>query len=193
MRNLDLNGGYYSTQDANWDEFRIYSRTLSATTIAALARGEAPKTEPVPLLAMAEYEEAERDRYGWTAEDLNTLPVVGSSPLEFRWARMDHTEDCKRRMAQPFEGFPATCWPHACYGASVSGKQLEIHLASDVEFDRVRLFAQRPFSGRLAEPQPVGDPRVLAEVKAARPIWRTTFATPSRTQRRSKGLWSSWR
>ncbi len=174
---LNLNGGYYSTQDANWDEFRIYSRVLPLEAIASLARGESPKSEPVPLLSAAKKEEIERERFGWTAEDLKQLPVVGSTPLEITWARIDHTTDCKRRMAQPFEGLPSTCWPHARYGASVSGKQLEIHLGPDSEYDCVRLFAQRPFRGRLLQPQPVGDPSLLANVNAARPIWRTKLAS----------------
>lgn len=178
---LNLNGGYYSTQDANWDEFRIYSRALPATAIVALIKGETPKVEPVPLLPAAEYEKTERDRYGWTAEDVKSLPVAGSAPLEFKWARIERTVDCKRPMAQPFEGFPATCWPHARYGASISGKQLEIYFAPDVEYDRMRLFAQRPFSGRLAQPQSIGDPKVLTEVKADRPIWRTTLKSPLRS------------
>src|ERR1043166_2974018 len=175
---LNLNGGYYSTQDANFDEFRIYSCVLPPQAIAALARGEAPTYEPVPLVAPDVHDKLEREKYGWTQEDLKMLPLVGSTPLEFKWTRVNHTEDCKRRMAQPFEGLPSTCWPHARYGASVSGKQLEISLDLGVPYDRVRLFAQRPFKGRLAQPQPVGDPKVLVDVNAQRPIWRATLSQP---------------
>ena len=169
---INLNGGYYSTQDANWDDFRIYSCVLPQQAIAALARGEAPKYEPVPLVAPDVHEKLSREKFGWTADDLKQLPVAGSTPMEFKWAHIDHTEDCKRRMAQPFEGLPSTCWPHARYGASIAGKQLEIYLDQGAAYDRVRLFAQRPFHGGLMQPQPVGDPKQIVEVNAERPISR---------------------
>jgi hypothetical protein len=47
-----------------------------------------------------------------------------------------------------------------------------VYFAPEGEAERVRLFVHRPYRGELLQPQPVGAPKSLIEIKAERPIWR---------------------
>ena len=169
---LNLNGGYYSAHDASFDEVRIYSGPLPPEAIAKLARGEAPGAGTLPPVARDVAEQREREKRGWTEEDLKTLPAAGAKPLEIAWAQVDRCVDAKRRVSQPFDGFQSTCWPIQKYGASIGGRELEVYFRPGAEADRVRLFAQRPFHGQLLQPQPVGGPKALTTIDAERPVWR---------------------
>lgn len=175
---LNLNGGYYSAHDCCFDEVRIYSATLAPEEIAKLARGEAPGAGTLPPVARDVAEQRERERLGWSEGELKELPTAGAKPLEIAWARIDHCVDAKRRVAQPFDGHPSTCWPLQKYGASIGGRELEVYFGPGAEADRVRLFVQRPFQGRLLQPQPVGDPKALVTLDAARPVWRGQLGAP---------------
>jgi len=173
---LNLSGGYYSAHDCSFDEVRIYSGPLPPEAIAKLARGEEPGAGALPTVASDVSVQREREKWGWTEDDLKPLPTAGAQPMEFAWARIDHCADVKRRVAQPFDGFQSTCWPLQKYGASIGGRELEVWFGPGGEADRVRVFAQRAFHGQLLQPQPLGGPKSLVAIHAERPIWRGQLA-----------------
>jgi hypothetical protein len=175
---LNLNGGYYSAHDCSFDEVRIYSGPLPPEAIAKLALGEAPGSGVLPLVARELADQREREKRGWSEDEIKQLPAVGAKPLEIAWARIDHCVDAKRRVAQPFDGFASTCWPIQKYGASIGGRELEVYFGPGAEADRVRLFAQRPFHGQLLQPQPVGEPKALLAIDAERPVFRGQLSVP---------------
>src|SRR5207247_4552631 len=90
---INLNGGYYSAQDASFDEVRIYSVPLPAEAIAKLARGKEPGDGAVPVVARDVAEQREREKRGWLDDDVKELPAAGAKPLEIAWARIDHCVD----------------------------------------------------------------------------------------------------
>jgi hypothetical protein len=175
---LNLNGGYYSAHDCCFDEVRIYSAPLVPEAIAKLARGEPPGVGTLPEVPRELAEQREREKWGWSEDELKELPSAGAKPLEITWARIDHCVDAKRRVAQPFDGLASSCWPLQKYGASIGGRELEIYFGPGAEADRVRLFAHRPFQGELLQPQPVGEPKALLAMKAQRAVFRGQLSAP---------------
>ncbi|MBI2193029.1 MAG: hypothetical protein HYU36_13705 [Planctomycetes bacterium] len=168
----------YSTAPFGVDEAYCFAECLSDAQVAQLARGEKPTGDPIPIASDVQRLEAELARRGWSAADLAELPqVLSGKTLSWTFARVTQAIDAHRAVAQPFEGLRDTCWPLQKYGASTKGQRVEFHLAPGQRFDRVRLFAQRPFSGRLMEVLPGVGANKLFEISTKRPLWRGSFAT----------------
>lgn len=168
----------YSTAPFAVDEAYSFAECLTDAQIAQLARGEKPTGSPIPIAPEAQRLDAEIARRGWSAGDLAELPQLPSGKmLSWTFARVIQAIDAHRRVAQPFEGLRDTCWPLQKYGASTKGKRLELYLAPGQRFDRVRLFAQRPFAGRLMEVLPGVGSNKLFDISAERPLWRGRFAS----------------
>jgi hypothetical protein len=169
----------YSTRPFVVDDARVYATCLTDAQIAQLARGEAPTGPPLTLPPDEQFRAADLDRMGWAPADLPHLPALApAAPLRVTVLRVDHASDAQRRIAQPFDGLPDTCWPLQKYGASAKGQRLQLYLAPGQQWTHCQLFAQRPFRGRLFELPPGEDATPLATVNAERPFWRYHQDTP---------------
>jgi len=175
-RMLVFGNWQYSTAPFAVDEVHIYASCLTDAQVAQLAKGGKPTGEPIAIASPAERRPAELARMGWAPEDLAEIPAVKSgNAIRFTFARVIRAIDAKRLVAQPFEGLLQSCWPLQKYGASTKGRNLEIHFAPEQTFDRVRLFAHQPFSGRLLEVLPGVGSNELTKIDAPRPTWRARF------------------
>jgi len=183
----------YSTSPFAVDEAHIYASCLTDAQIAQLAKGQKPTGKPIPITPPAKRRAHDLERMGWTAEDLEEVPVVrDGEALRQVFARVTGAIDAKRMVAQPFEGLWPSTWPLSKYGASTKGRLLELHLAPDQSFDRARVFMHRRFAGSFQEVVPGGGLRDTLRVRAERSLWRGRFPT-MRTDRtvylRRKGGW----
>lgn len=132
------------------DEIYVFAETLTSAQIGQLAEGKNPTGAPIPLTDDEQRQKYEWSRWGWTEDDFKNIPVVDAgSGVRLTFARISGCRDAKRPVAYPYEGLLRTSWPGSKYGASVRGHRLEISLDGGQEYDRVRLFAQRYFRGRL--------------------------------------------
>lgn len=174
-RMLVIGNWAYSTRLFAVDELYSFADCLTDAQIAQLARGEKPTGEPIAITPIEERRPAELSRMGWTAEQVGELPVLEpNQTLQITFARVTGANAAGRGIAQPFEGFRDTCWPLQKYGASSRGEKVELYLAPDQSFDRMRIFAQRPFKGRVMEVVPGIGAHTLADVDAD-VLWRTRF------------------
>jgi len=164
--------------DSTLDELYVFSDCLTAEQIAQLAKGERPTGEPMPITPPEKRRAADLARMGWSDEDLAEMPrIEAGKPQMFTFAGIVRATDDKRLVAQPFEGLKATCWPLSKYAVSLGRprRRLDITFAPRQTYDRVRIFTQRPFRGRLARFIRGVGYETLIEVEAPRPIWRGSF------------------
>ncbi len=158
------------------DEAHSYAECLTDAQVAQLAKGEKPTGAPIAITPPEQRRETDLARMGWTAEDLREIPVVmAGDSVRYTFARIVKAVDANRMVAQPFEGLRDTVWPIQKYGASTKGKKLAIYFAPYQAYDRVRLFAQRPFEGRLMEVLPGVGAKKVFDVRAGRPLWRAHY------------------
>lgn len=133
------------------DEVRIYAEPLTDAQVAQLAENEDPTGSPIPVTPLSERRDRDLARMGWSGSSLEALPVAqAEEPLGFHFARITDAMDAKRPQGQVFEGLSRTTWPQIYYGPVIKGRQLDIELEPDAEYDRVRAFVHRPFQGFLA-------------------------------------------
>ena len=132
------------------DEIHVFAEPLTASQIGQLAKGKEPTGDPIPVIDDEKRQSYERSRWGWTGDNLKNIPEVDAgSGVRMAFARINGCIDAKRPVAYPYEGLLRTSWPGSKYGPSVRGHRLEISLDEGQSYDRVRLFAQRYFRGRL--------------------------------------------
>jgi len=175
-RDLVFGSWIYSTRPFALDEVHIYATPLTDAQIAQLARGKKPTGTPIPITPPDQRRTRDLARMGWSPEDLGEIPTVESGQiLRYALARTTHAVDARRRIAQPVDGLWASAWPLTKYGASAKGRLLEIGLAPDQSYDRVRIFMHRTFIGSFQELVPGMGLRKTLDVEAVRPIWRGHF------------------
>jgi hypothetical protein len=160
------------------DEVYFFDVPLTDEQVAQLAAGQKPTGQPRPMANDQATREVELARMGWTGANLDTLPrLAAGQGLELTFARVAGCVDAKRPVAYPWEGLLRTTWPSQKYGPSIRGRRLEIRLDPQQRFDRVRLFAHRPFVGSLhvgVDEQQVtqleAPDTMFAHVKLAQPV-----------------------
>jgi hypothetical protein len=166
------------------DEACVYAQPLTDEQVTQLAKGAKPTGAPIPISESPERREQDLARMGWLGESLEQMPVVeAGKPQLFTFARIVGCVDAKRPVSQPFDGFPATTWPHIEYGASLRGQRLDIELAPDPSYDRVRVFVHRKFSGVCVRKTPDGKEESLAGLEAPRAtVWHRRLPAMLREQ-----------
>lgn len=163
---------------ASIDELYAFADCLTDAQVAQLAKGQAPTGPAMPITPPDQRRAADLARMGWTDADLAQIPSLDAgAALKFTFARMVSASDDGRLEARPFEGLKATAWPNPRIGVQLGRKErrLDMTLAPGQSFDRVRIFAQRPFEGEIVKVVPDIGNKVLASVQADRPIWRASL------------------
>jgi hypothetical protein len=163
---------------ASIDELYVFSDCLTDEQVTQLSKGQAPTGQPLPITPPAQRRAADLARMGWAEADLAQIPSLDSGgALRFTFARFVSASDDGRLEARPFEGLKATAWPNPRIGVQLGRKErrLDMTLAPGQSFDRVRIFAQRPFEGEIVKVVPDIGNKVIANVKADRPVWRASL------------------
>lgn len=169
----------YSTRPFAVDEAYAFAECLTDAQIAQLAAGQKATGAPIAITPDAARRADDLARMGWRDGELAQLPAVAAGQTwRYTLARVTHAIDAGRMVAQPFEGLRESCWPLQKYGASTKGQRVALYLAEGQSFDRVRLFAQRPFQGRLNGVLSGVGAEKLLDISADRAIWRGTFDKP---------------
>lgn len=163
------------------DEVRIFDAALTAEAIAALHRDrfDAPiGLEPIPEAA----KQRTRERMGWAGADRQKLVplVVGVSPHEgtcIRVNAIDESIDARRPLSHLSDGLPTSGWRHPTYGASTSGREVDLKLRKPGCFNHIEIDVFRKFIGKFVtasmdDPLP---PQTEIVVPEDRVNWRVSF------------------
>jgi len=166
------------------DEVRIFDAALSAETVAALCRDQfdAPiGLEPIPEAAM----QRTLERMGWVGADRKKLVplVVGASPDPgtcIRVNAINESIDARRPLSHLSDGLPTSGWRHPTYGASTSGREVDLKLREPGRFNHVEIDVFRKFVGKFVkasmdDPLP---PEIEIVVTEDRVNWRASFGEP---------------
>ena len=171
------------------DEVRLFDAALSAESVEALQRGDfrAPiRLEPIPDEATART----RERMGWTGPDRDALvPLTVASPpgsaRHIRVNAIDEAIDAGRPLSHLSDGLPTSGWRHPTYGASTSGRCVDLRLREPGRFNRIEIDVFHLFSGRFAKAS-VSDPLppiTDIDVPGDRMHWRWSAGTPVSARR----------
>ncbi|MFQ5808143.1 MAG: LamG-like jellyroll fold domain-containing protein [Armatimonadota bacterium] len=135
------------------DEVRIFDAALDEKAVRALYadRFDAPITlEPIPTEAMTRT----LTRMGWVGTDRQSLiPLAlggaGDTSTRIRVNAIDEAVDARRPLSHLSDGLPTSGWRHATYGASSSGRVVELKLREPGQFNHVEVDVFHQFTGRL--------------------------------------------
>ena len=185
--NHSFRGG--GTPGYAFDEVRLFDAALSAESVAALHRdefGTPIRLEPIP----DEAKERTRRRMGWTGEDRDalvplTVTATAQRPTHIRVNAVDEAVDAGRPLSHLSDGLPTSGWRHPTYGASTSGRSVDLCLREPGRFNRIEVDVFHLFSGHFAQAS-VADPVPPAPaivVPDDRMHWRWSCAAPVTARR----------
>lgn len=109
---MQVQSGFNFDRGGDIDEIRIYDRMLSDENVAALARGEIPRTLPLVTrnLSSKDWRDEWWFRYGWNRP--NDVPPPLSSPSTVvRKVEIHDVYDLKRWWWKATDGIRETTWP----------------------------------------------------------------------------------
>ena len=170
------------------DEVRLFDGALSGESVAALCADDfdAPiRQETIP----GETLRRTLERMGWTGDDrADLVPVTvipgGGRPTRIRVNAIDEAVDAERPLSHLSDGLPTSGWRHPTYGASVSGRTVDLRLREPGRFNRIEMDVFRRFRGRFIkasvdEPMP---PNTDIAVPDDRMHWRWSSKNPLTTR-----------
>jgi len=166
------------------DEVRLFDAALSGETVQALAHDRfttSIQLEPIP----PEAAERTRQRIGWTGSEREQLVPLSVSHAPGRATRIrvnaiDESIDARRPLSHLSDGLPTSGWRHPTYGASVSGREVDLKLREPGRFNRIEIDTFHTFTGLFV--QAPGQDALPFEreivVPEDRMHWRHAFRNP---------------